>query len=140
MPSIIPALVEHYMTPSPRLIDRSETVGGALKLMKAHSIRHLPVVEDGKLLGIVSERDLELACNFPQLDVHRISVEQVMVFDPLQVEPHTPLERVVAEMFERKLGSAVITKGGEPIGVFTTTDALFALSKVFRWLSADRQL
>lgn len=139
MPSIIPALVEHYMTPSPSLIDRSETVGGALKLMKERSIRHLPVVEDGKLLGIVSERDLELACSLPQLDVHRISVEQVMVFDPLQVEPQAPLEGVVAEMFERKLGSAVVTKGGEPIGVFTTTDALFALSKVFRWLSAERQ-
>ncbi len=134
MPSIVPALIEHYMTPCPMLIDRSETVGGALKLMKNRSIRHLPVVEEGKLLGVVSERDLELACNFPQLDVHRISVEQVMIFDPLQVEPNTPLEGVVAQMAQRKIGSAVITRDGAPIGVFTTTDALSALGNILRWL------
>src|SRR6185369_17259753 len=102
----------------------------AHELMRAHHIRHLPVLHGGKLIGLVSERDLHLVETLKDTDPERIPVEEAMTQDVYTVAPKTPLREVVREMAGRKLGSAVVVEGTKVIGVFTTVDALEMLGEV----------
>lgn len=124
--------IEALMTPSPHSIGPEQTIAMALKLMRAHGVRHLPVLEGGNIIGLVSERELELVSTLGASNPERASVEQAMIPDPYWAEVDTPVAEVAAKMAERKLGSAVITRGGKLAGVFTTTDALRALAELAR--------
>lgn len=124
--------IEKLMTPSPHSIGPDQTIAMALKLMRTHGVRHLPVLEGGNIIGLVSERELELVSTLGASNPERASVEQAMIPDPYWAEVDTPVAEVAAKMAERKLGSAVITRGGKLAGVFTTTDALRALAELAR--------
>ena len=116
------------MTKTPQLIGVDQTMSTAYELMRSNGIRHLPVLYGGKLVGIVSSRDLNLVQTFGDVDPDRISVEEAMTQDVYAVEPKTPLREVVNEMAERKLGSAIVVEGTKVVGVFTTVDALDTLA------------
>lgn len=124
--------IETLMTPSPHSIGPEQTIAMALKLMRTHGVRHLPVLDGGNIIGLVSERELELVSTLGASNPERASVEQAMIPDPYWAEVDTPVAEVAAKMAERKLGSAVITRGGKLAGVFTTTDALRALAELAR--------
>ena len=123
-----PATIEQYMTPSPHSIGVEQTLATAEDMMREHGFRHLPVLHGGELVGILSARDLELVEALPDVDRSRVRVEEAMSPVPYTVEPDTELRQVAREMAERKLGSAVVMHGTRVIGVFTTTDALRALT------------
>jgi len=96
--------------------------------MRTHAIRHLPVLDAGKLVGVLSDRDVQRFRRYydPDLDV-----EDAMTEDVYKVVRDEPLDRVVAAMAERKAGSAVIVDAhGTVEGIFTTIDALRALGSV----------
>ena len=118
------------MTRTPMLIGIEQTMSAAHDLMRSNGIRHLPVLHGGKLVGIVSLRDLHLVETFRDVDPDEIRVEEAMTQDVYAVEPKTPLKDVVSEMAQRKLGSAVVIDGSKVVGVFTTTDALDTLAGV----------
>ena len=124
--------IETLMTPSPHSIGPEQTIAMALKLMRTHGVRHLPVLDGGNIIGLVSERELELVSTLGASNPERASVEQAMIPDPYWAEVDTPVAEVAAKLAERKLGSAVITRGGKLAGVFTTTDALRALAELAR--------
>lgn len=124
--------IEKLMTPSPHSIGPEQTVATALKLMRSHGVRHLPVLDGGNIIGLVSERELELVSTLGASNPERSSVEQAMIPDPYWAEVDTPVAEVASKMADRKLGSAVITKNGKLAGVFTTTDALRALAEFAR--------
>lgn len=106
------------MVKSPYVIEPGASVKEAYDLMRELEIRHLPVVENGELKGLVSERDLH-----PEGKTTRISA--VMKTDLYAVAPDAPLSEVVGAMLDRKLGSAlVVSPDKEVIGIFTTIDAL----------------
>lgn len=119
--------IERFMTPAPQCIGVTQTLEKAHELLREHGIRHLPVLKRGKLVGVVSDRDLALVEALPGVDPTEITVEEAMSLDVFEVGPEAPLGEVALEMAENKYGSAVVTKGREVIGVFTTTDALRAL-------------
>ena len=118
------------MTRTPQLIGIEQPMSAAHELMRSNGIRHLPVLHGGKLVGIVSLRDLHLVETFRDVDPECIRVEEAMTQDVYVVEPKTPLREVVSEMAERKLGSAVVVDGKTVVGVFTTIDALDTLAGV----------
>jgi acetoin utilization protein AcuB len=118
------------MTRTPQLIGIEQPLRTAHDLMRANGIRHLPVLHGGKLVGIVSLRDLHLVETFRDVNTEEVRVEEAMTQDVYAVEPKTPLKEVVSEMAERKLGSAVVVEGTKVVGVFTTTDALDTLAGV----------
>jgi acetoin utilization protein AcuB len=118
------------MTALPRSIGIDARVLEARELMTEHDIRHLPVTEDGRLVGVVTQRDIALVLD-PELDLpfhEELRVRTVCLLDAYVVEPETPLDAVVAEMARRRIGSALVARSERLLGIFTATDAcrLFA--------------
>jgi acetoin utilization protein AcuB len=127
--------VRQYMTAMPCTIGREASLAAARKSMLAHSIRHLPVLDGGKIVGLLSERDLLLVETLPGVDPAAVRVEEAMVASPFVVSPDTSVADVVQWMVDRKVGSAIVGEWERAMGVFTTIDALRALSDL---LAADR--
>jgi acetoin utilization protein AcuB len=119
--------LREYMTPTPHVIGDEQTLATAHTIMRTHRIRHLPVLHAGKLVGIVSERDLLFVESLPGVDLKRVLVEEAMTERPVALSPATSLEWVVAEMAQLKLGSVVVVENDRVVGVFTCVDALRAL-------------
>lgn len=120
--------VSDRMTHTPHLIGVEQPMAAAHEMMRQNGIRHLPVLHGGKLVGIVSLRDLHFIETLRDVDPEAVRVEEAMTQDVYTVPPRTPLKEVVSEMAERKLGSAVVVDGTRIVGVFTTIDALDTLA------------
>jgi acetoin utilization protein AcuB len=118
------------MTVSPVVIGIGDTLADAHRLMRERGIRHLPVLDAGRLVGVVSQRDLYLAESLAGVDPSTDTVREAMSGEPYAVPPKAPLEEVAATMAERKLGSAIVVDRNAVIGVFTTVDALRALASL----------
>jgi len=120
--------VARYMTPQPHTIGKSQPLAAARRLMRHEHIRHLPVLDAGDLVGIVSDRELGFMEALPGAEV--LTVEDATVPGTYAVAPDAPLGVVAAEMAELKVGSAVVMDGGRVVGMFTAVDALRALADV----------
>lgn len=120
--------IDECMAPSPYTIEHTETLATALSQMTTYTIRHLPVMKDGKVAGVLSQRDITVANCINGCDMNRVTVAEVMPDDLYSVEVGTDVKEVALNMYARKIGSAVVTDGGELVGVFTTVDALHALA------------
>lgn len=118
------------MTRSPHTIGHHRTLADAHKLMEEHAIRHLPVLESGKLVGIVTDRDLTLVETLRGLDAEKVKVSDAMSQDVFTVSQRAAVRQVAKEMSDHKYGSAVVMEGDRVVGVFTTVDALSALSLI----------
>jgi acetoin utilization protein AcuB len=118
--------IRNFMTISPHTIGVDQPLRVAAELMRAHRIRHLPVLSDGKLVGILSQRDLDLALGMTGV-AGKLPVEDAMTPDPFAISPESSLEWIVMEMAEHKYGCTVVIENGKVVGVFTTVDALRAL-------------
>ena len=103
----------------------------ALTYMKECNIRHLPVLKNGRLIGIVSERDLVTEASKSQ------TLDETMIPRPYVVNEKENLANVVSVMAEMKYGCAMVLNDlGYLVGIFTTVDALKLLEK---FLSPDSQ-
>ena len=128
-------LVRDFMTPSPHSIGVNVSLREAKKAMRAHGIRHLPVLEHGELVGIVSERDVQMVEALVKgQSLAEVPCEQAMSQAVYTVSPSTPLQVCARHMAEHRLGSAVVMKNSKVVGVFTTTDALSCLAQVIEAL------
>lgn len=117
--------VKSVMTPFPYSVAPDATVREARELMRSHGIRHLPVLRDHALVGIVTDRDIKLMLG-PDFDCpsdEELLVEDIALDDPYVVGLEEPLDNVLAEMARRHVGSALVTRGERLAGVFTVTDA-----------------
>ena len=108
------------------------TAAEALALCREKGIRHLPVMEEGRLVGMVSDRDLRSAT--PALGdparaeaLQRIRVRGVMVRDLLTAHPEDPIEQAANTMREKKIGCLPVLEAGELVGILTTSDVMEAL-------------
>lgn len=120
--------VREHMSVSPYTIGKDQTLAAASRLMRKHNIRHLPVLEGGALLGILSVRDVYLVQTLADVDEEKVTVEEAMTAEPFAVAPDTALADVVTTMAERKYGTAVVMEGRDVVGIFTTIDALNVLA------------
>jgi acetoin utilization protein AcuB len=124
--------IQKYMTTTPHTIGSEQTLARAASLMNEHRIRHLPVLHGGRLLGVLSDRDLKLIEGFRDVDATKTRVEEAMTELPYTVDPETPLDQVVRTMAEKKFGSAVVVQNQKVVGIFTTVDACEALSELLQ--------
>ena len=115
------------MTPGPITIARNRSLTAARHLMLDEGVRHLPVLEGGRVVGLLSERDLLLIESLPGVNPTDVRVDEAMVEDVFTVPPDAPVGAVAETMGARKLGSAIVVEDGQVVGVFTTIDALRAL-------------
>jgi acetoin utilization protein AcuB len=119
------------MTPAPVCIAFDADLESAVASMREHAIRHLPVMDEGTLVGVVSERDLAMVESLVPEEWRQICVAEAMTPHPYAVPPDAPLCDVAKHMAQEKLGCAVVTTPhGEVIGLFTTTDALRVLAQL----------
>src|SRR4030065_2654493 len=106
-------------------------INEALTLMKRERIRRTPVIKDGKLVGIVSDKDLLNASPSPATSLSvwelnyllsKITVKDVMTKTVLTVEESTPIEKAARIMADNKIGGMPVMRGSEVIGIITETD------------------
>lgn len=124
--------VERFMSPAPVTIAPERTLAEAHRVMRERAIRHLPVVDGGRLVGLLSQRDLYLLETLSSVDPAAETVGEAMSADPYFVTPDAPLAAVAEAMAERRIGSAVVVERGAVVGLFTTVDALRALAAVLQ--------
>ncbi len=96
--------------------------------MRRHKIRHLPILENGELKGVVSQRDLYFVESLDDADPKEITVGEAMTEDVLAVAPTLSVTEVARRMAEQRVGSAVVIENGKVAGIFTTMDALQVLA------------
>jgi acetoin utilization protein AcuB len=119
--------VREYMTACPHTIGPTTSLSKAVKTMRENQVRHLPVVEHERVVGVLSQRDILIMESLPGVNPTEVRVEEAMVKDVFTAAPDTPVGEVVETMIDRKLGSTIVSEGGRVVGVFTTIDALRAL-------------
>ena len=119
------------MTPFPHFVDTDAGVVEVERLMDEHHIRHMPVQQDGRVVGIVSERDLhQLVDRFlPNTEKVRIRARDIMV-DPYVVAFDTPLNEVALEMAKRHIGSAIVLHHEKLAGILSATDICRILAEI----------
>ena len=122
-----PLTIRAVMTAAPFTVLAKQSLVVAQELFARHGIRHLPVLADGALVGLLSSRDIGFLEAAPAM-AQAMTVEDVMTPAPYTVGPSAPLDAVAGAMSRRKIGSAVVVDRGRVVGVFTTVDALRLLS------------
>lgn len=118
------------MTKGLHTIGHDQTLAAAHRMMNQHAIRHLPVLEGGKLVGILSLRDLHFIETLKDIDHEQVQVSEAMSQDVFAIGPRSSVRKVASEMAEHKYGCAVIIDRGHVAGIFTTVDALKALTSL----------
>lgn len=127
--------VRDLMTPRPISVSPNTPVDEARALMQQHRIRHLPVLDRGHLVGMVSDRDIRLVLPSPatSLSVHeigylltRLTVAEIMTRSPLTIAPERPITEAVRRMLANKIGALPVVVGGELVGIVTRMNLLQA--------------
>ncbi len=126
--------ITHYMTRTPYTIGHDQPLATAHQMMRDHGIRHLPVLQGGKLVGLVSQRDLYFLEGVGDVDLQAVKVSEAMVEDVYTVGSRTSLRKVVAEMALHRYGCAIVVEKDHVVGVLSTIDALQALASLLEQL------
>lgn len=118
------------MTKSPQTISVNANIIELKRLMNRRSIRHVPVTQQGALVGIVSERDVSLAASMfkGRSFNEEVLVRDICLYDPVIVESDTALTKVLDLMAKKKIGSVLVTEHGKLAGILTTVDICRAFS------------
>lgn len=127
-----PNTIHEFMTASPETIQADLTLAQARDRMFRLGARHLPVVDGRELVGILSDRDINLA-EALRGDLEQLSARQAMTAQPFTCGPEAHLHAVAAEMAAHKYGTAIVVDRDHPghvVGLFTTTDAMRALAQL----------
>jgi acetoin utilization protein AcuB len=125
--------VEEFTTPNPVTAAEEAGLDDIIRLMKIHEVRHLPIVKDKAVVGIISERDVKLASGLSQKEKFLVCAADIMVREPVTVSAGETLSDVAREMSESKIGSVIVNDENDRfLGIFTATDALNALTEILK--------
>jgi acetoin utilization protein AcuB len=126
------------MTKNPITVDSETLVIDAQKIMKENNIRRLPVVDKGKLLGIITKHDLLEASPSPatSLSVHELNyllskmkVKEIMKKNPATLAPDTPFEEALRIGQDKRIGSFPVVENGKLVGIATESDIVRFLTR-----------
>jgi acetoin utilization protein AcuB len=125
-------LVKNWMSKNVITIDADDSMQDAMALLKEHGIRMLPVMKKGKLVGIVTDRDLKKASasDATTLEIHellylltKVKVKAIMTKDPMTVPPDYTVEETAQVLLESKIsGAPVVDDSGKVVGIITQSD------------------
>jgi acetoin utilization protein AcuB len=134
MSETAPLTVRDFMTADPTTLGPDEPLLQAVLTVRSLSIRHIPIVKDGQLVGLITDRDLARASpsilgrTSPEeynAVFQQNSIERVMVKNPTTINANALLGDAVQMMHENKWGSIpVVDDSGVLIGILTKTDVL----------------
>jgi acetoin utilization protein AcuB len=130
--------VRSLMTPAPEVVSAQADTASALARMKALGIRHLPVMDRDRLVGVLSERDLRGVRAFLDQMPGELgpTVGELCSRDLLVVGPDDPLDEVATAMADRRVGSALVVDGTDLVGILTCVDLCWGLTKLVSQLRA----
>jgi acetoin utilization protein AcuB len=115
--------IQSLMIENPITIGPNASVGEAIELMKANSIRHLPVIDRGKrLIGFLTLADLKQGL-IPSM-LGDVSLDDLMIKNPITVSPDDDIEFAAQLIYNHKIGGMPVVKNGKLIGIVTATDML----------------
>jgi acetoin utilization protein AcuB len=129
------ARVRDLMTPAPLTVPPATSVHEAYRLMQDRRIGHLPVCEDGRLVGLLSERDLRLVLPSPatSLAAHelhylleRLTVAEIMTRFPVTIGPDHALTEAASRMLSHNVHALPVTEHRRLVGILTRTHLLYA--------------
>jgi len=130
-------LVSNWMSKDVITVDVDDPMYNAVKLMKKNAIRMLPVLKKGKLVGIITDRDLKrsAASDATMLDVHellylvsKIKVRDIMTKEPITVPQNYTVEETAEVLLKNKIsGVPVVDQNGDVVGMITQTDLFLVL-------------
>lgn len=120
------------MTPFPFSIEAAELLADARSMMEKHDFRHLPVMRQGELVGVVSDRAAREALERSGPEAERLTVETATELEALVVDLGARLDTVALEMAKRHVSAALVVKEGRLAGIFTATDACRCLGRYLR--------
>jgi acetoin utilization protein AcuB len=130
--------IKDVMTKNPVTVDSETLIVDAQKIMKENNIRRLPVVDKGKLVGIVTLHDLLEASPSPatSLSVYELNyllskmkVKEIMKKNPVTLSPDTPFEEALRVGQEKKIGSFPVVDKGRLVGIATESDIVQVLTR-----------
>ena len=116
-------IVAELMTPTPVTVAPSDTLQTALERMEAGRFRQVPVVDEDRLVGILTDRDTR-----PHIgQLAHTRVDAVMSAHPFSVRPSAPVEKAAHLLITNKIGSLPVVEDGKLVGIVTASDMLRAL-------------
>jgi len=130
--------IRDMMTKNPVTVDSETLVMDARKIMKENNVRRLPVVDKGKLMGIITKHDILEASPSPatSLSVHELNyllskmkVKEIMKKNPVTLTPDTPFEEALKIGQEKKIGSFPVLENGKLVGIATESDIVRFLTR-----------
>jgi len=131
--------VDAIMSRKPITVADDDKMGHAIRMLKDHGFKHLPVVDRaGKVVGVITDRDLKRASpsDATLLEVHellylldQVRVAQIMTRTPVTVPAATPVADAARLMVDKHLGCLPVLENGKLVGIVTSTDMLTCLAK-----------
>ncbi len=126
--------VSELMTPNPITITHNQTVGKAIETMTRRDVRRLPVTKDGKLVGIISDRDLRQmggrsSLKLPKSDQDdaylQLPVEEAMTLSVITIRENQTVQEAITLMLKNKIsGLPVVDREGKLTGILSEQDVL----------------
>jgi acetoin utilization protein AcuB len=134
-------VVGAVMTSFPYFVEPGDTARKLERMMDEHGIRHLPVQNKGKVVGIVSERDLHhyIKRAAPEAEKETIQARHIMISDPYIVPFRAPLNEVVLEMAKRRIGSVIVQRQGKLAGILSAIDVCRILGEYLESMFPGRR-
>jgi acetoin utilization protein AcuB len=123
--------IRDVMTRNPITVDSETLILDAMRVMKEKNVRRLPVVDGGKLVGIVTQKDLNEAVPAPTTttsayEFHyflaKMKVKEVMKKDPLTFSPDAPFEEALRVIKRKRISSFLVVENGKLVGIMTESD------------------
>lgn len=115
--------IESFMKSLDYQVDKADSFSRAQRILKENGIRHLPVTDQGDLVGLITQSDMDLIKTFwMDSDEEDILISDFYQQDPLVVDFDAPLSRVCQKMAESKKDCALVAKDEDVIGIFTWID------------------
>lgn len=123
-----PSTIDRYMSSALLTAEPGRPLHEALRSMREHGVRHLPVVTQGRIVGLLSMQGAELAKAQKSGSSARLEIADAMDENPHVVDPDEPADRVARGMAQRRSDCSIVAHAGRLVGIFTATDALLALA------------
>jgi len=120
-------------------IDRKTGIQKAILLMKKHSIRHLPVIEEGRLVGLVTEGDVRQV--FVASLIEELTIDDIMIKDPITVKADTEIDDAARLIYYNKIGGLpVVDEGQRLVGIITVADIMAAFIELMGILKSSSRI
>jgi len=125
--------VEEFTTPNPITAPVNASIKELQSLMADHGIRHIPITNGKKIVGVISDRDIKIVLGLDPNCERQVQAEHIMSENPIFVNTSAPIDEVAFTMSQNKIGSVLVYDDSEDFyGIFTSTDALNALIEIVR--------